>query len=143
MASTNHTTNYNLPQWERTDPFSMDDFNDAFDKIDTQIKNANNAAAAGPKIITGTYAGTGAFGSSGKTTLTFSKKPLAVLIGGGSNVGIMVRSGQSGLSYEHNNSRGQLILTWGDNSVQWYASASANMQLNQSGVTYSYLAVVE
>lgn len=36
----NHTTNLHLPQWEETDRIQMDDFNDAFDKIDTAVGNA-------------------------------------------------------------------------------------------------------
>ena len=132
------TQNLHLPQFDGSDRIHHEDFNAAFETLDAAV-----AAAGNCRIATGTYIGSGAFGSSGKTTLTFSKKPLAVFIGGGSNFGIMVRSGQSGLCYEHNNSRGQLIVTWGDNSVQWYATGNPGLQLNQSGTTYSYLAVVE
>ena len=59
MASTNHTTNYNLPQWVKTDAFKMEDFNDAFSKIDTQIKAAkDDAASAGNcSIATGSWTG--------------------------------------------------------------------------------------
>ena len=38
MSSTNHTTNYALPQWEATDEFRREDFNDAFARIDTAVK---------------------------------------------------------------------------------------------------------
>ena len=41
------TTNYKLPQWVKADQIKMDDFNDAFGKIDTQMKkNADKANAA-------------------------------------------------------------------------------------------------
>ena len=143
MASTNHTTNYNLPQWERTDPFQMEDFNDAFEKIDTQMKVASDAAAEGPKIITGTYVGTGTFGNSNQSSLTFDKKPLAVFIGGGYYVGILVRGSAGGISYAETNDHGQLYTTWSDHSVQWYTSMNNNRQLNHNGTTYYYLAVVE
>ena len=51
MSSTNHTTNYDLPQWEATDAFCRADFNDAFDKIDTAINGA------GLQFAFGTYTG--------------------------------------------------------------------------------------
>lgn len=45
MSSTNHTTNYNLPQWVGSDkPAWLGDMNPAFSAIDTAIK-ANEVAA--------------------------------------------------------------------------------------------------
>lgn len=48
MGATNHTTNYELPQWIGTDkPTFLGDMNDAFLKIDTQMKtNADSATNA-------------------------------------------------------------------------------------------------
>lgn len=40
------TTNYQLPKWEKSDLIKMDDFNDAFGKLDAALK-ANADAAAG------------------------------------------------------------------------------------------------
>ena len=40
------TTNYQLPKWEKSDFIKMDDFNDAFGKLDAALK-ANADAAAG------------------------------------------------------------------------------------------------
>lgn len=40
-----HTEYYHLPQWEETDRIMMDDFNDAFSKLDTAVK-ANSTAIA-------------------------------------------------------------------------------------------------
>ena len=41
------TTNFDLPQWVKADQIKMDDFNDAFGKIDAQMKkNADKANAA-------------------------------------------------------------------------------------------------
>ena len=41
----NHTTNYALPSWESTDRILMEDFNDAFETIDTQMKAHSDAIA--------------------------------------------------------------------------------------------------
>ena len=49
------TTNYKLPQWVKADQIKMDTFNDAFGKIDAQMKkNADkaNAAASAESVST-------------------------------------------------------------------------------------------
>lgn len=48
MGATNHTANYDLPQWIGTDkPTFLGDMNDAFLKIDTQMKaNADSVGTA-------------------------------------------------------------------------------------------------
>lgn len=49
------TTNYKLPQWVKADQIKMDDFNDAFGKIDAQMKkNADKANAAASTESVGT-----------------------------------------------------------------------------------------
>mgnify|MGYP003238313583 CR=1 FL=1 len=48
------TTNYKLPQWVKSDQIKMDDFNDAFGKIDAQMKknaDAANAAASAESVV--------------------------------------------------------------------------------------------
>ena len=70
MASTNHTDNYNLPQWEATDAFRREDFNEAFSKIDTAI------AGAGAKIAIGFYTGNNAE----ERTFALDFTPVAVLV---------------------------------------------------------------
>lgn len=57
MASTNKTTNYQLPQWVGTDhPSFSEDFNPAFQKIDETLKTINDKAgggAGGSTVATG------------------------------------------------------------------------------------------
>ena len=55
MAS-GQTSNYGLNQWAAEDKVLREEFNQDNVKIDTAI---SNVIAAGPKIITGSYAGTG------------------------------------------------------------------------------------
>ena len=85
------TTNYQLNQWAKSDRVMMDDFNADNTKIDAALKaNADTAAAASAavalcgncKIETSTYTGTGSAGASSPTTLTFPKKPTAVIVFG-------------------------------------------------------------
>ena len=89
MASTNHTSNYDLPQWEATDPFKREDFNDAFQKIDTEIKGANDAASNAVNavntavsqieccnVMVGTYTGD----STSSRTISLGVTPKAVVV---------------------------------------------------------------
>lgn len=43
--SSNKTTNYNLPQWEKDDFIQMDDFNDLTSKLDAALKANADAAS--------------------------------------------------------------------------------------------------
>ena len=52
----NHTTNYQLPKWEKTDRIQMKDFNDMTATLDAALK-AN--ADAMPRILHGSYTGDG------------------------------------------------------------------------------------
>ena len=58
MSATNHTTNYNLPQFLGTDkPTWLTDVNNAMSAIDTQMKaNADSATGADTKATTATNA---------------------------------------------------------------------------------------
>jgi len=73
MASTNHTTNYNLPQWEATDAFCRTDFNAAFSDIDSALNNLANIAIV---LMTGTYIGNG----EASQFINLGRTPKAVLI---------------------------------------------------------------
>lgn len=58
MASTNKTTNYQLPQWVGTDhPSFLEDFNPAFQKIDETLKaideKATGGGSGGTSVATG------------------------------------------------------------------------------------------
>ncbi len=64
-----HTTNYQLPQWVKSDRIMMDDFNDANSKIDAALTLKCEAVA-------GTYIGDGA--STGQT-ISLGFTPAAVL----------------------------------------------------------------
>ena len=69
MASTNKTTNYQLPQWVGTDhPSFLEDFNPAFQKIDETLKTINDKAGGGSG---GTTVATGiTFDTSGDEPVT-------------------------------------------------------------------------
>ena len=88
MTKTEH---YNLNQWEADDPIRRTDFNEDNAKIDAAI-HAMDAKVDGkagitalaaveaklPRIVTGTYTGTG--GTEGVRRITLPGRPKAVLI---------------------------------------------------------------
>jgi len=78
MASTNHTTNYNLPQWVATDPVLRTDFNAAFSAIDTAIAAAVTAAASADQehVRVGSYTGN----YTGSRTISLPWAPKCVIL---------------------------------------------------------------
>lgn len=140
MAS-NYTTNFGLCQWEATDQVQRTEFNVDNAKIDAALgEHAQKLNWLGNcRIETGSYVGTGKYGEEQPIMLTFSGKPLAVMVGGWENTIIMVRSTASYI-YSMGISTNYLVFpTWGEASLSWYAGAVAG-QCNMVGKTYTYLA---
>ena len=82
----NHTTNYQLNQWEATDRVTRADFNADNAAIDTALKTVADAAAAAqsaasgaPKLAAGTYA-PGTLSAGTRYNVTVGFRPRAVLI---------------------------------------------------------------
>lgn len=99
-------------------------------------------AATSPKIETGSYVGTGEYGSNKKNTLTFSKKPLAVIIQAGDarRFAVLLNGCTSGNAVSVG-SGDQIYVSWTDTSVSWYNSETPSIQMNNSGITYLYMAI--
>ena len=82
----NQTPNYQLNQWEKTDRIQMEDFNADNAKIEAAIKNLETstaqalAAAGNCKIAVGSYVGTGTYGASNPTRISFEFQPLMILL---------------------------------------------------------------
>ena len=126
--------NYNLPQWAATDRVLREDFNETFEKINTALSEKGNC-----QLVTGSYTGTGTYGSSHKNTLTFEKLPLLVFVTGDRFMWAM--RGGTGAHISWGNSGETVLTTWTENSLSWYAD-NVNVQMNISGTTYLYAALV-
>ena len=129
MTDTQH---YQLNQWAADDQVLRTDF------------NADNAKIDAALVERGTYVGTGVAGPDTPTTLTFSGKPILLFVGGGGCcAATMIRP--STLSYNIGLTMSdQMILSWGENSITWYATPNnVNGQMTVSGTTYAYFALVE
>lgn len=101
------------------------------------------------RVEIGWYQGTNTYGASNPTSISFSGKPYLVFITGGafnSLINPLVRrsnsNATSAATFATSSSNIQSIsATWGDNSVSWYSTSSAQGQLNGNGA-YHYLALL-
>lgn len=112
----------------------------------------DNAVTA-PKIVTGSYTGTGTYGTGNKNTLTFDFEPKMVFVTGetldGSNAEIStawaIFTQTDIMGYGRLNSSfgytGTLFMTpnW-SKTLEWW-STSASLQGNVSGTKYRYIAI--
>ena len=151
----NKTANFQLTQWEKTDRIMMEDFNRDNAAIDAALKaNADGVAAlqtalascGNCKIVYGTYTGNGKSGSANPNKLTFSGKPVLVIVQAQSNTTDfdfhlrMIRGCDWAVgdrdNYSYTNS-----VAWGENYVSWY-NDKAGTQFNLQGSVYSYIALI-
>ena len=154
MAS-QETPNYRLSRWAGTDRIMMEDFNRDNAAIDAALKsNADKAAAlqtalascGNCKIVYGTYTGNGKYGSANPNKLTFSGKPVLVIVQAQNNSTNfdfhlrMIRGCDWAVgdrdNYSYTNS-----VAWGENYVSWY-NDKAGTQFNLQGSVYSYIALI-
>ena len=146
--ATNQTEHYQLNQWELSDSVVMADFNADNAKIEQALLDLK---ASLPKFQSGSYVGTGAYGSTNPTTLTFDFDPQVVFLAqevecvNGMAPTPCLR-GLSSMVVAHN-PQGQheyhperLYMSWDGPTFSCYAG-NAGLQYNQAGQTYHYLAI--
>ena len=131
MAS-NHTANFGLNQWAATDPVLREDFNEDNQKIEEAMAGFGNC-----RIVTGSYAGTGTYGVNSPNHLSFEHKPVFMVVG---DRYIFLRP-YTGASSVYN-ANYYSIVTWGDKDITWYSTDSAAEQINESGKTHYYVALL-
>lgn len=105
------------------------------------------------KIETGSYVGTGAYGSSNPNTLTFSFEPKVVFITGfwaslnnedGNTVAILTDT--TGVIPIPTAETGSVVVTIEGSKMEWYStrlisSYAGSQQGNRNGYTYNYVAI--
>ena len=167
--ATNHTTNYQLCQWEATDKVLRTDFNEDNQKIDAALKDNADAisaeaaaraaalsslsqtvsgkaeASAVPQTASGTYTGTGTSGSGNPCQLRLSFVPRFMFVYSNAPAsGWWIRTAEPTVEAQGTmeTTGGTATVTWdNDNMVlSWYASSAA-VQLNTSGTVYGYLVI--
>ena len=98
---------------------------------------------ASAKIATGSYTGTGTYGSSNPNSLTFPFTPKIVFLSQStllSSSDFFYGFGSAILLYASNTYG--IYLTWSGSSVSWYSTYQAAIyQLNYSGYVYNWIAI--
>ena len=140
MAS-NYTENYQLPIWAADDAFLRTEFNEANEKIDAAL-GVLAQSMGNCRIVTGSYTGTGEYGSAHPNTLTFDGPPLLLFVGKYWQFWA-IRGSTGAAPIGGGNNVQSVTLTWNGNTVQWYSSRSETSQLNEAQTTYHYLALLK
>ena len=101
------------------------------------------------RIATGSYVGTGTYGSSNPNSLTFDFEPKLLVVSPTSYTPVaamLVATAPNTYGYgfcldQTNNTLRQTQVTWSGKKVQWYNSVNGGCQQNNSGTTYNYVAI--
>lgn len=162
------TKNYALPKWKKSDFIQMDDFNDAFAKLDTALKAEADARAAADgsaskalsaleqtvtksmlcRIKYGSYTGNGKSGKANPNTLSCDFYPVLLIISKIDEYSNITRAvAIRGVSKFDSGAGNRLnINTWSERGVSWYSETETDtyynaydVQLNTSGIVYQYL----
>ena len=145
MAS-QQTPNYRLSRWAGTDRILVEEFNDNWDKIDTALKSSADGVAALQTALAGagnceigmiSYTGSGQYGTSSPTTVTFSKMPLVFFVKGKQSF-MVAKGGESTgcvVLFEDPKMGGNvttLALSWNGNKVTMVNEFGAKYQMNEN-----------
>ena len=150
----------NVTPFVGTDNFNMETFNNMISQINSgvnsEILDVLAQLGTKAKIQTGSYIGTGTYGSNNPNTLTFDFEPKLLIVAGTVN-GHSTNQvyGVTVIYIEGQNEYGFLVQTnagyvngnvYRDgNTISWYNTDSSSqyspgLQFNISGETYSYIA---
>lgn len=121
----------------------------------TLIQNAQNTADSKCLVETGSYTGTGTYGNDNKNTLTFGGVPKMLVVSAGAsrayssrtNTLMIILYGMTGLVMTSMDDSGTNNMTMvnisqSGSNISWYGSDTAEGQLNKSGTTYYYVALL-
>jgi hypothetical protein len=110
----------------------------------TTVDEALAEAAGRCKIETGSYSGTGTFGSanSNKVILPFTPQFFFVGCSGTQYQMFCIKPATKGMNSYLGDVNNNTIV-WGADYVEWYqpATGNATAQLNQNAITYNYIAL--
>ena len=85
-----------------------------------------------------TYVGTGTYGSNNKNSVTFPDRPKAVFVSGPNSA---VFPGTAASGFANSDGLDMIPFSWSGSTLSWYNAQGADYQLNESGVTYTCLAL--
>lgn len=85
-----------------------------------------------------TYVGTGTYGDNNKNSVTFPDRPKMVFVSGPDSA---VFPGTAASGTVNSDGHDSLYFSWSGNTLSWYNTQDSGYQLNESGVTYTCLAL--
>ena len=98
-----------------------------------------------PRIETGSYVGTGTYGASNPTTLSFPFEPKMVIIAANAYQGgithPLIRPDTVGYVTIAASIYSTMVVSWAGKEISFYDANSAIRQFNNSGTTYYYIAL--
>lgn len=97
------------------------------------------------KIETGSYTGTGTYGYNNRITLTFSNKPILVVVYDATYGHYMLIAKKAPFSVwmaDAYSSHGSTVL-WSNSILSYYNTDTSTYMMNNSGIKYYYIAIVE
>lgn len=141
----------NVTQFVGSDSFNMARFNTMIQQINSgvnsEVSALTNLINSGAKIQTGSYVGTGTYGSSNPCILTFDFTPKLFIFFGTNTAEYFFDT----MTVTHaimlcgtttiwltSSSGGRNYITYINNTISWYGETNASLQFNSSGTTYKY-----
>lgn len=148
MAS-GSTSSLRLPQWNANDEFKMSEFNSAFQTIDTALSGRIKAE-------TGSYVGTGAYGSEHSNSITFSGVPVLLCVFpvfssvgvfpglGGNGAGFLWIRSADAVSFGQSSDQ-RINFSPAGKALSWHCATGnsdpVGRQCNTNGLTYRWVAL--
>lgn len=121
-----------------TDQPTMANFNEKFQEA------IQAAIDGGTQVSTGSYVGTGAYGSTNKNSVTLDFSPLFFCVGitnGEDTLGMIWWSGLTKIEVGTSAVSTTNIISVSGKTISWYCTGTAYSQLNESGKKYYYFAI--
>ena len=95
------------------------------------------------RIVTGSYVGTGTYGSSNPNKLDFDRPPKIVFVSPRNNASVFTGIFVSGVIAVMIRANVYLSINWSENGLSWYTTQNTPVyQLNDTGMKYYYIAIL-
>ena len=131
----NFTEHYQLNQWEGTDRVLREDFNRDNRKIEEAFLSL-------PKIVLGSYTGTGGYRADQPNILELPFQPKLLFVFGGVMRFITTYGEGTTNCSPTGHSDGTLYLTWAGNTLKWHTyNGDPHDQMNAEGEVYHYVVI--
>ena len=138
----NQTTNYQLSQWVKSDQVKMEDFNADNAKIDEVLgEHAEKLAGCGNcRIEALSYTGVWVLGDNRTRWITFSARPMFVMVIGGGTV--LWANGNTNSAFYFGPSQGKNSISMEGTAVSWsghsliVGGTDPYLRMDQNGETY-------